>query len=136
MEPESKASIVSRRKRQLFSAAAELGVAALFVVTIFVASKVTATSIATKLVMAAAPIIVLSLWWYLYYRQIAALDELARSIAVRALAIACAVTIWVTTAWGLLHLFAGAPALPLVFVAPLAAVIYCAIRAALVLGYK
>lgn len=136
MEPESQSSITNRRRKRLLNTAAELGVAALFVVAILGGSELAEGGALAKFAAAGGAIIILSLWWWLYYRQIAQLDELERSISIRALAIAGAVTIWVATVWGLLHVFAGAPLLPLVFVAPLAAVISCVTRAFLVFGYK
>ena len=86
--------------------------------------------------LAIFPVAVLTLWWAFYALRIRALDELGQVIATRSLALACAVTIWITTVWGLLTLIAGVPALPLIFVAPVAAGSYGLIRLAVMLRYR
>ncbi len=52
------------------------------------------------------------------------MEELERAIAVNSLAIAFALTIWLTTSYGLLAQLSGLPELPIIFIAPAAAFIW------------
>lgn len=108
----------------------EFSFAAAFVVAIFWGdhqADITSGSI-TRIAAVAVPIVILTAWWIFYARHISGLGEFERAVATRSLAVACGVTIWVTTVWGIISLILDAPALPLVLVAPVAVVIYSVIR--------
>jgi hypothetical protein len=138
MESHSSVPRSKRRGRQLRYIAAELGAAGAFVVALLVATRAFETPAPAFARVAAilALVAVLPIWFALYVAHIRGLDELERSIEYRSLALACGVTIFVTTAWGLGGAFLGLPTLPLVFVAPLAAALYGVVRFAIGAGYK
>ncbi len=139
MEPESSASKARRRTQSRRHSAIELAIAAAFVGAVFIGDRIAesgAPSSAMKILAAGLPIAILTIWWAFYAAHIKALGEFERNIATQSLAIACGVTLWITTAWGLIILFAGAPALPLAMVAPLAALIYAVIRAIFTIRYR
>lgn len=89
-----------------------------------------------KFMTALPVIIILTLWWALHVKRITQLDELQRTIELRSLAIACGVILWITTVWGVMSIWGGMPELPLVIVAPLAAVVYGIIRTVINLRYR
>lgn len=127
MEPESPASKAKRRARAFRRHGIELVLAAAFVGAVLLGDQIAQAEeagFALKAVALGLPLIVLTGWWALYALHIMSLGEFERAIAMRSLAISCGVTVWITTAWGLAAMFAGVPALPLVMIAPLAAVIY------------
>ncbi len=139
MEPETAASKKKRHAQRIRSSVIEIALAVVFLGAVFFADSVTnnsPTNISLRLVAVGLPIFLLTVWWCFYVRQISALDEFERSIATRSLAVACAVTIWITTAWGLVSLIVGVAALPLVMIAPLAALIYSLVRVLLAFGYR
>ncbi len=120
-----------RRARVLWRRIGELGLASAFAASIFWARPVLSGNDAGSAAAIAGivlPIVILSAWWVHIIFAIRRMDELEQAIEMRSMAMACAATVWITTVWGMLQLFAGAPELPLVMVAPLAAVIYGVIR--------
>lgn len=139
MEPESDTSRAARNARKLREIAGQLALVVAFIASVLVAREISADdrgSVAVRSLAAAFPIAVLSVWWVFLALKIRKLDEFERSIETQSMAIACAVTVWITTVWGLISVFVGAPEMPLVLTAPLAAAIYGVIRAVLVLGYR
>lgn len=139
MEPESRNSKVARRARNLRQIAGELALVAAFIASVLLAREISAAdhgSFAMRGLAAALPITVLCAWWVFLAVKIRKLDEFERLIETQSMAIACAVTVWITTVWGLVPIFVGAPEMPLVLTAPLAASIYGVIRAVLVFGYR
>lgn len=139
MEPESDNSKVARRARKLREIAGELALVAAFLGSVLLAREISTGdrgSLVMNSLAAAFPIAVLSVWWVFIALKIRKLDEFERSIETRSMAIACAVTVWTTTVWGLISVFVGAPEMPLVLTAPLAAAAYGVIRTVLVFGYR
>lgn len=126
-------------RRNLRYAIWECLIAAGFIGSVFGARLVIEAGPFSPIVKIAAllpAIIALTVWWGLYAQRILGLDELEQKIETRSIAVAGGLTIWITTAWGLLAFFAVAPGLPLVFVAPLAGAIYGAVRLAVALRYR
>ena len=126
-------------RRSLRYAIGECLIAAGFIGAVFGARLIIEADSYGPIVKIAAltpAIIALTVWWGLYARRIRGLDELEQKIETRSIAVAGGLTIWITTAWGLLAYFALAPGLPLVFVAPLAGAIYGAVRLLVALRYR
>lgn len=137
MEPESRESMAHRRWQSIRRQLIELFLAAVFAITIIVSARMTRaeSSLPKQLIAVLASVTALTFWFGYYTRTLRNLPEFEKMIATRALAIACAITVWVTTVWGLAVLMMGVPALPLAMVAPLAALIYAVIRAVLMSHY-
>ncbi len=139
MQPESEQSKSKRRARRFRRAAVEGVIAASFVIAVIIGDRLIGdggASLSVRWLAAGLPIIVLSFWWVHLAREIRKLDEFEQSVEIRALAIAGAVTVWIATAWGIVSLIVGAPALPLAMTAPLAAIIFGAIRQIIVFSYR
>ena len=110
----------------------EFALAVLFAGSVLISDRIGTGpgNIAAGLLAVALPVLALSAWFFVCARNIAALRDFEKAVAVRAIAITSGVVLWVTTAWGLCSLHLGAPELPLALVAPLAAGIYSLIHAA------
>lgn len=116
----------------------ELALATAFVAAIFISGQLTkdAPTFFAKGAAVALPVIALTAWWLFYAKFVKGLGEFEQAIATKSLAIACGVTLWITTSWGLATIFMDAPALPLVMAAPLAAIIYSIIRIIFAIRYR
>ena len=138
MEPESDAARRKRRNKRIRYTLTELVIVAGFVAAIFLSRALAQEEapLALKLVAVALPIGVLTGWWYFYYRHIRSLGEFEQVIATRSLAIAFGITLWIATAWGLLSVLVGAPALPAMMIAPLAAIVYSVTQGIFMLLYR
>ena len=82
------------------------------------------------------PAVVLTVWFGFYLFQLQRMDELEQLLVLKSLAASCGLTLWITTVWGIVSLISAMPALPLIFIAPLAAGIYGLVRLALALLYR
>lgn len=138
MEPESRASVLKRRKRVFWRVTKEFFFAGLFAVAIVMAAKFDdqSASLSAKLGLASLPILALTLWWWASARWLLSLEEFERSLAVNSLAIAFGITLWLVTSYGLVALFTGLPELPAVFIAPLSALVWQAIWLILSVRYS
>lgn len=138
MEPESTASKANRRARILRQQLTEFALAAIFIAAFFIGDRMaeSTSSFLTKSIAFLLPVIALTIWWAFYANHIKSLREFEQVIATRSLAIACGVTLWVTTSWGLAALFIGVPVLPLALAAPLAAVVYAIVRVVFMIRYR
>lgn len=138
MKEESLASKRSRSIKTMKLLCVELGIAAGFVATIFFGHQYASedASATLKFLAVLLPILVLSIWWMFYSFYIRNLGEFEQSIAIRSIAIACAITLWITTAWGLTAIYMNTPALPLVFIAPIAHSIYGIVRVFFTIRYR
>lgn len=139
MEPESPASKAKRRARAFRQNVSEFALAGAFVGAVFFGDRIAhaeGAGPALKAFAVGLPIVVLTGWWAFYAWLIKSLGEFERATATQSLAISCGATLWITTAWGLAVAFAGAPALPLAMVAPLAAVIYSLVRVFFIFHYR
>jgi hypothetical protein len=116
----------------------DFAIAAAFIAAMIVARRVTdgEASLPVRWLAAGLPIIVVTVWWLYLAREIRKLDEFQRAVQMRALAIASAITLWITTVWGLVFHFVGGPMLPLVFVAPLGALIFGVIQQVIFFRYR
>lgn len=125
MEPESH-SFEAQRRRSIAGYWITECVMALLFVGAFLAAEEWAgeAGAALSLALGALPALVITVWGLLAARRVLALEEFERRVAVNALAITLLVTVWLVTAWGLLAQFAGVPAFPSIFVAPLAALVW------------
>lgn len=131
MEPHSSATGAKRRVQKIWKLSGELILAGAFTGSILWARSILSASGPGSLAAILGivlPILILTVWWAHIIFMIRRMDELEQAIETRSMAMACAATVWITTVWGMLQLFVGAPKLPLVMVAPLAAIIYGVIR--------
>jgi hypothetical protein len=139
METEPSAVGASRRAQKIWKLSGELLLASAFAGSILWARSIVDASgpgSPAAVLGIVLPILVLTGWWVHIIIAIRRMDELEQAIEVRSMAMACAATVWITTVWGMMQVFAGAPGLPLVMVAPLAAVIYGVIRFAVGVRYR
>ncbi len=138
MESESSASVAKRRARFLRQFSAEFILASAFVAAVFFGVKLVDGNSPNYLrgLAALLPVIVLTLWWCFYSVHIMRLEEFYQTIAIRSIAIACAATLWLTTAYGFMALYMNVPEMPLVMVAPLTTSVYAIIRGAFTLKYR
>lgn len=81
-------------------------------------------------------LVTLTAWWMFYLRQIIRLGEFERVVAVQALAVTCALVLWVATVWALATALFGFVSFPLFLIAPLAAMIFALVRFGLFLRYR
>lgn len=79
---------------------------------------------------------VLTGWFVFYARKLKRMDELEQALEMKSLALSCALTIWITTLWGVVSLLSAIQPLPLIFIAPLAASIYGLARLAFAIAYR
>jgi hypothetical protein len=117
---------------------AELALSVAFIGALLLTNKIPGadTSLALGLLAVLAPALVLTLWFGFYVVTLRSMDELEQAMETRSLAIACGVTLWITTVWGVAGLALGVSVLPLVFVAPLAAAIFGIVRVIVGLRYR
>lgn len=139
MEPESAAGKASRRAKGIKRYFSEFLLALAFVGAMFVARGILRAeeqSLWLRIVAVALPGLVLTLWFAAYVFAIRAMDELEQAMETRSLAIACGVTLWITTVWGLSTIAFGAPSLPLGLIAPLAAAVFGIVRLLVGVRYR
>ena len=138
MEQESPTSIAKRRAKLVRRFAGDFVLAAAFVAAVFVSKNITEGAPTTShgAMAALLPAIILTAWFLYLARQIRDYGEFEQMIAVRAVAIAGAITVWGASVWGLFILMAGAPALPLVMAAPFAAFVYSAVHSFLSASFR
>lgn len=138
METESKESIVRHRRRAIVLDAAEFALVGAFTVTVLIADRLTARAdgFGVHFTAISLPTIMLTAWFAYYAWQITELPEFEQLIATRALAIACGLTVWIVTIWGLCVIFLSVPALGLAMIAPLSAVLYALARGILAAVYR
>ena len=127
-----------RALTRIVHAVMELGLAGAFLGAVFFADRVGARDVSAtvRFLAALTPVAVLGVWLGYYVWRLRALDELQRSIEYRSLALAGWAAVLIATGSGIMTLFADAPALAPVFVAPIAAAIYAVIRAVMFWRYK
>lgn len=139
MEAESSAGRASRRRKALRRYAIEASLAVAFVAAMLVAGPIIKNAEAgayLRLVAVILPATVLTIWFAAYYFAIRAMDELEQAMEMRSLAIACGITFWATTIWGLSNLALATPVLPIALIAPLAAAIFGVVRVIVGVRYR
>ena len=138
MEQESPTSIAKRRAKLVRRFAGDFILAAAFVASVFISKNITEgdATASNNFLAALLPAIILTAWFLFLARQIRDYGEFEQMIAVRAVAIAGAVTVWSASVWGLFILMAGAPTLPLVMAAPFAAFVYSAVHTFLSASFR
>jgi hypothetical protein len=80
--------------------------------------------------------LILTAWFGSYVIILRRLDELMRALEVQSLAISCGITMWFLTLWGVASFLTPLPDLPLIFIAPLTAGVYGAVRFVLAIAYR
>lgn len=139
METESPAGRAARRTKGIRRYLVEAVLAFSFVGAMLVSSAIVKSDAAgplLRLVAVALPGLVLTVWFAAYVFAIRAMDELEQAMETRSLAIACGVTLWGTTIWGLSNVALGTPVLPVALVAPFAAMIFGVVRVIVGVRYR
>lgn len=137
MEPETQSSKTKRVRRAMRSALIELTLAALFIIAVFMSKEMAhALDGPLRVFAIAPPVFALTAWFAFYVAKVRDLGEFEQMIALRALAISFAFTIWLVAVLGVCTALIGTPTFALSMMAPLAAGVYTVVRVIIALFYR
>ncbi len=134
LEGETPAHMRARLLRRARHWALELALGISFLACVFIAERLGRGGAAVAAI--AAAVAVLAAWFVIYIRWHLSFDEFERTLELKAIALAAGVVIVAASGWGLAELILGAPAAPIVFVAPAFSVVYGIIRILMGRAYR
>ena len=140
METESKAFVQARRKEKLKQIFSQFFFAGLFAASLLwppklLGSDPSSLSFAGKSLLAALPILVITIWTWSMTNRIRKLEDFDKSIAVNAFAIAFGAMLWGVTCYALISPAFGLPDFPVYLLAPMAVILWHVIWEILRLKY-